>query len=176
MTGMTRNQNFIVRFALNAKFTISQTTGLQCRIDTNLVLLVRQILQLSVAQTKPPGFFVVRSAIGDPVGRIRQSKQVFPQLNEPNLLAHRNAVVHDVEIAFLEIDDSFTLRVPEVGVTDVPLLRHNPIEDLGPAGNFPQGPRSSIGLCRRSGTSVTPTSGTRRVKKSSISRNAISTS
>src|SRR6266481_1718426 len=35
-----------------------------------------------------------------------------------------------------EVDDPFPAGVLHVGVADVPLLWHNPIKYLGPAGNF----------------------------------------
>ena len=35
-----------------------------------------------------------------------------------------------------EVDDPFPAGVLHVGVADIPLLWHNPIKYLGPAGNF----------------------------------------
>jgi hypothetical protein len=47
-----------------------------------------------------------------------------------------NAVVDNVQVVPSEVDDPFPSRVLHVGVADVPLLWHNPIKHLGPAGNF----------------------------------------
>ena len=41
-----------------------------------------------------------------------------------------------MKVQALEIDDAFPLCVLDIGILDVPLLGHSPIEDLRPRWNF----------------------------------------
>src|SRR5262245_31216970 len=65
-----------------------------------------------------------------------QSEQVRAQFHEAHFSLNRHAVPKDMQIRLLEIDNSFTMRISDVGVADIPLLRHNPIEDLRSGWHF----------------------------------------
>ena len=46
------------------------------------------------------------------------------------------AIAHDMEIAFLEVNNSFSTGILDVRVSDVPLLRYGPIEDARTGRHF----------------------------------------
>src|SRR5882724_9195910 len=66
----------------------------------------------------------------------RQSEQMRAQFREAHFLLDRHAVPKDMQIQLLEIDNSLTMRISDVGVADIPLLRHDPIEDLRSGRHF----------------------------------------
>src|ERR1041384_8066755 len=49
---------------------------------------------------------------------------------------HGDAVVDHVEIRFVKIYDSFTFRVFDVGVSNVPFVRYRPVENGRTARHF----------------------------------------
>src|ERR1700723_49307 len=104
-------------------------TWLKGRINANFIFVVRQCVQLPLRQAKSPSFLIVGRAIRNPIGGFRQSEQVLAELRKTHFLSYRNAVVHNVQIASSEIDNSCAAAVLDVSVTNVPFLRHNPVEN-----------------------------------------------
>src|SRR5262249_48730815 len=102
----------------------------------HLVLTVRHGSELAVRETEPPVSTVVARAIGDPVGVVRERVEVRPQLGQAQATPHRHAVTHDVESVGSEIDDPLPAGVRNVRVTDVPLVRHGPVQNSRSAGDF----------------------------------------
>ena len=98
-----------------------------------------------MAEAEPPRLLVVRGAVGNPIRKVGQRVQVFLQLGQRYPFPDRNAVVDDVKIRLLEVDDPFALRVLHEGVADVPLLGDRPVEDLGAAGDFANHERNVLG-------------------------------
>src|SRR5262245_6699339 len=47
------------------------------------------------------------------------------------------AVVHDVEVRLLEVDNFFPTSIFDPGITNVPFPWHRPIENFGTTGHFP---------------------------------------
>src|SRR3990172_12398723 len=63
------------------------------------------------------------------------------QLTQRDLLIQRDIVTHDVQIAFLKVNNLIALRIFKVGISNVPLFRHRPVEDFRPAGNLVESER-----------------------------------
>src|SRR5579859_3324908 len=57
---------------------------------------------------------------------------------------NRNAVVDDVQIALLKVDDAFSSGIFDVSISDVPFFRNGPIEDLCPRWNFKNPQRNAF--------------------------------
>src|ERR1700689_5819049 len=57
---------------------------------------------------------------------------------------HRGAVVYDVKVRRLEIDDTPTIHVLDISVTDIPLFGDRPIEHLGAGWDFRNSQRNSF--------------------------------
>ena len=49
---------------------------------------------------------------------------------------NRRAVVQDMKVRILKIDDFFSSWIFDPGLSDIPFLRNGPIENPGAAGNF----------------------------------------
>ena len=47
-----------------------------------------------------------------------------------------DTIVDDMEVTFIEIDDSLALTVLNIGIRNIPLKRNSPVKDLGPTWNF----------------------------------------
>ena len=52
------------------------------------------------------------------------------QFRKPHLAVYRNAVVDNMQIRGLKIDDAFAAGIHHVGVPDIPFLRDSPIKHL----------------------------------------------
>ena len=89
-----------------------------------------------MVETKTPVILVVRGLVGDPVRMIRQGKQMLSQLLKRNGLIDRDAVVQNMEVRFLEINDLLPLFVLYVSIPDIPLPGDRPVEHPGPRRNF----------------------------------------
>src|SRR6202034_3743014 len=57
---------------------------------------------------------------------------------------HWGAVIYDVKVRRLEIDDAPTTRVLDICVTDIPLFRNRPDEHLGAGWDFRNSQRNSF--------------------------------
>src|ERR671922_838958 len=55
---------------------------------------------------------------------------MWPKLAETHARMDWLAVAHDVEIRDLEVHDAIAARRRDVGLSNVPLVRHRPIEHL----------------------------------------------
>ena len=91
---------------------------------------------MPMAETKSPGVLVIGSFVGNQIGMFGRAEEVLFQSRERHFPGERNAVIHDVQIRALKIDDSLAARILHVGVADIPFARHGPIEDLCAAGHF----------------------------------------
>ena len=65
------------------------------------------------------------------------------QLIERKLGAHRDAVVDDVQVRLLKVDDLAARGILHVGVANVPFARNRPIEDLGAGRQLVHGQRNA---------------------------------
>jgi len=77
---MSGNQNLFRRFTRQEALAVAETAVFQSGLNNDLILVFRQRIQLSLAQTKSPFFPVVRRAVRNPVRVIRQGVQVLLQL------------------------------------------------------------------------------------------------
>jgi len=53
---------------------------------------------------------------------------VLPKLCERYVLAHGNAVAHDVKVRPPKVDNFFVAHVLDIGIANIPLVRYRPIE------------------------------------------------
>src|SRR5947207_3206076 len=113
MTHMTRNQDLVGRASRKIAFSQSQASVHESRINTNFILAVFERLQLIVSNTKTPIFFVVGRAIWTPVGLLRNTEEVRPEFLQRHSCVHGNAVIHNVQIAFLKFDEAFSVGALE---------------------------------------------------------------
>ena len=136
MTHMTRNQDLVGRASRKIAFSQSQASVHESRINTNFILAVFERLQLIVSNTKTPIFFVVGRAIWNPVGLLRNTEEVRPEFLQRHSCVHGNAVIHNVQIAFLKVDDAFSVGGLDECIADVPFPWHVPVEGLRARRHF----------------------------------------
>ena len=116
---MAGYQYFIVARSLDEIFTITQATLRQGGIDANLVLSVAQTEKLIVAQTKAPGFLVIRRAIGNQVWLVGQREEMLLEFAPWQFFSDRHAISDDMQVGLLEIDDlSFRIDLAYVPTSD----------------------------------------------------------
>src|SRR5258708_35588270 len=89
-----------------------------------------------MTQAEAPVCVVVGRAVSNPIRVIGQGKQVRLEFIQRKYATYRNAVVENVQIRFLEVDDALTPGILDVGIGNVPLRGNSPIENLRAAGNF----------------------------------------
>src|SRR4029077_2783437 len=144
MARITRNQDFLICRSLNSEFAICQMTRLECRIDADLIFLVLQTVQLMLAQAKAPALLVIRCSIGNPIGRLRETKKMLLEFRQSDATAHRNAVVDHVQVALREVHDLFAFSVLDPSLPNVPFLWHGPIQNGSAGGHLAQHHRYSL--------------------------------
>jgi len=128
---VTGNQHLGVSCTLNTVFAVRQVACFKARVYINFVFPLLQAFQLLLTQAKSPRLVVVASAVGNPIRRFRQRKEMRSQLGKRHLSPHWNAVVQYVQIGPLKIRDAFARLVLYVCVADIPFLRNGPVEYLG---------------------------------------------
>ena len=133
---MTRDQNLVGRAAGQVVLSICQVPVFQRRVDTNFVRAVLERQHLVVRKAKSPVLLVVGRPIRDPVRIFRKREEMRLEFAERHGCMHRNTVVHDVQVALLEVDNPPSARVLYIGVSNIPFLRYGPIEDLGSCRHF----------------------------------------
>src|SRR5262249_46555318 len=138
MTYVTRDEDFARRLTGKVVLTVCQRPRLERRVDTDLVLTVGHRVELTLAQAKAPGLAIEGRAIWDPLGPVGQRVQVWSQLGERHATPYRDAVADDVEVRALEVDHASAARILHPGVSDVPLLWHDPVEGGRSGGDLVQ--------------------------------------
>src|SRR5439155_17827343 len=118
--------------------------GFEAPIDAHFVLLVFQSRQLPVREAESPCLMIVRGAIRNPIGRLRETKKVLLEFRKSDATAHRNAVVDHVQVALREVHDLFALSVLDPSLPNVPFLRHRPIQNGSTGGHLAQHHRYSL--------------------------------
>src|ERR1700722_935039 len=156
MTAMSGNQNLFRRFTRQEALAVAETAVFQSGLNNDLILVFRQRIQLSLAQTKSPFFPVVRRAVRNPVRVIRQGVQVLLQLPKRNLHLSRNAVVDDVQIRVPKIDNAIAARVLDVGIPNIPFAWDSPVKHLGSACHLLDLKRNSFSDSTKSLTKPIP--------------------
>ena len=111
-------------------------TGRQIRIDDDPIKPVGQTRHLAMGETKTPVFSVIGGPIRYPVRLIGQGVEMRAQLGERHDRIDWRAVLDDVEIAVRKVHNMPAVGARDVGVTDVPLARHGPVQDRRPRGNL----------------------------------------
>src|SRR5262249_39030321 len=106
-----------------------------------LILSLWQFHQLPMAEAKPPISSVVAGAVWNPIWRVRQRKKMRSKLLQGHFLVHGYAVIDDMQIRILEVNDSLALRILDVSVLNIPFRWHRPIKHPGPRGHLMQGER-----------------------------------
>ena len=107
-----------------------------------LVFGVGQLFELPMGHAESPRFVVIRRAIGDPVGVVRQTEEMPLQLGERHPASHRYAVADHVQVVLAEVDQAPAGEVFDPCVADVPLLRHGPVEDVRARSYLTDGDRN----------------------------------
>ena len=106
----------------------------QVSVDDDVVLAVRERLQLPPAHAEAPLLLPVRGAVRDQVGIVRMREDVSPELVKKERGVDRNAVAEDVERGVGDVDDPLAPRPLDPRRAEVPLARDSPVEDLVPVG------------------------------------------
>ena len=89
-----------------------------------------------MTQAESPIALVIGCAVRDPIGMVRKSEEVRPKLLKTHFLMNRYAVIEDVQVRLLEIDNAFASRILYIGISNVPFEGHGPVEHLSPRRNF----------------------------------------
>ena len=92
-----RDEHLSLTLTLDLALGEGEVSGLETRVDDDLVLTRLEIEQLSVGEAETPGALVIGGAIGDQVGLVGQRMQVLTQLLERQPRPHGLAVGDDVE-------------------------------------------------------------------------------
>jgi hypothetical protein len=61
----------------------------------------------------------------------RKTEKVILQRCEGHFGAYRHAVTHNMQVGLTEIDDTISSRILYIGVSDIPLLRNDPVKHRG---------------------------------------------
>src|SRR5580704_16123130 len=61
---------------------------------------------------------------------------MFFQLFQAEFPLHRGAVTYDMQTVLLKVDHSFAPRICHIGVADIPLFGHRPVEHGSATRNF----------------------------------------
>src|SRR5205823_268018 len=118
--------------------------GFEAPIDAHFVLLVFQSRQLPVCEAESPCLMIVRGAIRNPIGRLRETKKVLLEFRKSDATADRSAVVDHGHVALREVHDLFALSVLDPSLANVPFLRHRPIQNGSTGGHLAQHHRYSL--------------------------------
>ena len=130
------DQDLVPCPALEEELGICQEAVLQSGIDDNLVNPVLHVEKVVVAQAEAPILPVIRGSIGNPIGVGGQRVEMAFELSPGHRLSDGDAVANDMKIRPAEVDDSFSARVLDIGVADVPFLRNGPVENLFSRGDL----------------------------------------
>jgi hypothetical protein len=136
MASVTGNQNLFGGLTGEIALSICQRSIFKRRVDAYLVLTILESEHISMGEAEPPGLLVIGRAIRDPVRIFRDGMQIWSQLTELKGSGYGHAVIDDVEVMPLKINNPDTTRVLNVCVADVPLLRNSPVEDRCTGGHF----------------------------------------
>src|SRR3954447_22385754 len=109
-------------------FPVGQAALAQRRVNKHLVGIIWKCQETVMRHAKAPRFLIIGGSIRDDAWLIRKREYVRTQLPQAIVTAHGYAVVHDMKVAPLEINDSLAAAILYVGVPNVPLFRNDPIE------------------------------------------------
>jgi hypothetical protein len=108
------------------------------RINEHIIFFIVQAVQHLLGNTESPIFFVVRSSVWDQVWLIRQREKVFLQLRKFYFSINWHAVIQDVQIRFLKINNLFPFCILYIRIPNIPLSWHNPVKNLCASRHFMQ--------------------------------------
>src|SRR3954463_9416490 len=109
MTDMGGNQNLFIGFTRQEILAVVEATIFQSRVNDNLVLVIGQSIELTLAQAKPPSLIVIGGSIRNPFRSVRNRVDMRPEFVKRNFFMNRRTITHDVKIAFAEIYDFLTV-------------------------------------------------------------------
>ena len=130
MADVRRHEHLVLLLAREETLAVGEMAVGKTAVDADLVDLVLQLEQGVVAETEAPGLTVVGGPVRDPVGLLGDREQVLSQLGKGHSRIDGSAVPDDVQVAGREIDHASPVPILDVGVPDVPFLRHRPVERL----------------------------------------------
>ena len=136
MIDMNTDDEFVCCSAGQVTFAISQRAVFQRRINDHLIVAVFELKELIVSHAEAPVFVVVRIPERNPVGMRGNGKYVLLQLTQGKATLHRHAVTYHVEARFPKVDDTFSTRIRDISITDIPLFGHSPIENRRASRNL----------------------------------------
>ena len=114
------------------ELSVGEAPRLEGGVDADLILALRQRVELALGEAEPPALVVVGGAVGDPVRLIGQGVKMGAQILQGQSLADGNAVADDVQVRPPEVHHAFAAGVLDPGVPDVPLLGYRPVQDGRP--------------------------------------------
>ena len=106
-----------------------QRSFLERRVDDDVVVAVREPLELPAAHAEPPLLLPVRRPVGDEIRVVAVSMDVRAQFLEGDHGVDRRAVAEDVQGRIGDVDDPGAVRAVDPGAAEVPLPGHDPVED-----------------------------------------------
>ena len=127
-----RQQDLVVRRAVEHGLAVGDGPGLERRVDEHPIVAGRERVEPAPAHAEPPALHVVRRAVRDEIRVAVVREDVLSQLVEGHRRVDRGAVVEDVEVRVLEVDDTGPIGAVDPGAPHAPLVRHDPVEHLGP--------------------------------------------
>ena len=107
---MTRDKHFPRFRSLQQILAITQMTAGQRRIDADIVFFrFIQLRQLVFTQTKSPAFLVIRRAIRNPIGLVRNCVKMFLEFSKAHTLMNRHTVTDYVQVKTPKVDQALPL-------------------------------------------------------------------
>ncbi|KPV52094.1 hypothetical protein SE17_17495 [Kouleothrix aurantiaca] len=125
---MAGNQDLVGAGAGQHKLAIAQVAGRERRVDAHLVGAVGQRVEIPLAQAEAPLALIIAGAVGHPIGMLGRCEQVRAQLAQRQRALHRLAVVQHMQVRLAEIDHALAAAVFDIGVANIPLVGHQPVE------------------------------------------------
>ena len=136
MAGVAVDQDFLTRLARRHALRVAEASVLESGIDPHFVGVVGQGATLPIREAEAPCLVVVGGPVGNELGSLGQGVQVGPERREGHGRVHRYAVATDVEGVTPEVHHPLAAGVLHEGVTDVPLVGDDPVEDRRAAGHL----------------------------------------
>ena len=100
------DQEFILDLAGEHALSVSESSVAQRRVDHDFVFCVGKTFELPVRQTEAPGLFIIRGAIGNPVGVLGERMEMGTKFAERHAPVYRPAVVDNVQVINSKVDDT----------------------------------------------------------------------
>ena len=129
-------QELVVAPTGNHDLARGQRSCLERRVDDDVVVAVGKPFELPAAHAEPPLLLPVRRTEGDELRVVAVGVDVGAELLERDDGVDRRAVAEHVQRGVGGVHDPGSVRSVDPGAAEVPLTRHDPVEDRRAGGGL----------------------------------------